>query len=354
MTVGPQEEEGFTPGVLFDRVGVKDATGSVSGLYLLDQGYSEELLKELYVQGNPALDDPLAAMFAGLRQGISLSLAIIENLVKTIIAQPSQVFLNIDHANTFLTAFIGGLNSQVTAHTEAIASLEEVTAAMGTTVAYVGDLQDMVTVARSQLVSPGPNGAAYVDVTQPFTVLDLIFGFTTPVFKPQVYLFSSTGDIYYTPVVVERVGTVHRLRWITGADTSLFSIDYYEMALCVYNPANGNIEKVWGSGNIKDGVAAVFNGAVEVEIPMGITQTTTPGQILFVAHQQVAPGVLQAARVFAAAPYGKIGRPATHLLDAACYIAPNYTLGIPSSIPFAGLARENRFIPWSAVSVVTS
>jgi hypothetical protein len=353
VTVGPQEDDGFTPGILFDQVGVKGADGSVPGLYALVQSNVEDMLKATYVQGNPKIDDPLESMYTDLREGVSLTLALFEKIVQGIIGQPSQLFLNIDHANTFLTLFIGGLNNQLTEHTEAITTLEQITAAMGTTVAYVGDLQDMVTVARSQLVSIGPYGAKSVDVVNPFSVLDLNFGFTMPAHKPTITLGSSTGTIYYTPVVVDRVGTVDRIRWFAGADTSIFSIDYYEIALCAYNPSNGNIEKVWGSGNIKDGVANTTTLS-EVEIPMGINQTTTPGQILFVAHQQVAPGLFQAARMFAAAPYGKIGRPNNLLLNAACYTRPGNTQGIPSSIPLSILTKENRFIPWAAVSVVTT
>src|SRR4029077_6484294 len=141
---------------------------------------------------------------------------------------------------------------------------------------------------------------------------------------------------------------VERIRWIVGSDTGIFAIDYYEIALCVYNPATGRIDKVWGSGNIKDGVANTTT-LREVEINMGLTQQCTPGQILFVAHQQTASGLLQETRTFGAAPWGKVGRPDELLLDAACYTI-SFSQGIPSSIFLSSLAKENRFLPWPAVS----
>ena len=254
----------------------------------------------------------------------------------------------------WLSDWSSGMALQLTEHTEAIATLNTIAAAMDTTQAYVGDLQDMVTVPRSQLTCWGGAAQASIDILTPFLIVG--GGFVKvnclPVFYPNVTPLASTGDIYYTPIIVDRVGDVGKIRWIVGADTSVFSIDYYEVALCAYNPSTGDIEKVWGSGDITS-AEADSSTLTEVEIDMALTgQSVTPGQILFVAHQQVAPGLLQAPRAFAAVPQGDIARP-SGLLDAACYVAPAYTQGIPSSIALSSLDKENRLFPWSAVTFVS-
>ena len=247
---------------------------------------------------------------------------------------------------------LGSIPLTLTEHTDAIATLTGVDPAMPTTAAYVGDLQDMVSVPRSQLVVTGLSSRKSQDVCNDYSILAALALKTTvlPVIYPNIFTGHTTGTIYYTPIVVDRHGYVGKLRWIVGADTSIFSIDYYEIALCVYNPANGNVEKVWGSGNIVDGVANTSD-LKEVEIDMGLTQTVTPGQLLFVAHQLVGPGLAQQPRAFAAAPQAGIGRPSSLLLDAASYWKSAYSEGIPSSISFASLSRENAYIPWAGVSV---
>jgi len=243
--------------------------------------------------------------------------------------------------------------SQVSTHaTEAIARLEEIGEATNTTVAYIGDIQDMVTVARALLVTLAPaDGRRTHDINEAIPS-SANLTYTMPSIRPPVYTGQTRGDIYYTPIVVDRNGWVDRLRWIVGADVTPFSLDYYEVALCVYNPDNGDIEKVWGSGNIKD-TAANTTTLTEAEIAMGINQACRPGQILFFAHQQVAPGLLQNTRALAAVPAGRVARPSSLLLDAACYIAEGHLTGIPSSIALSSLTKSNRFIPWGAVSVVT-
>ena len=175
-----------------------------------------------------------------------------------------------------------------------------------------------------------------------------------PTYKPDSTFTIGTATSYvdYTPIVVDRAGTVEKLRWIVGADASIFSINAYYMALCVYNPATGNVEKVWDSGDIKSGVADTST-LQEVEIDMGIDQECAPGQILFVAHMQLAPGALQSSRSFAAVPQAGIARPSTLLLDASSYRSPSRQTSIPSSISFASLTRVNSRIPWAAVSVDT-
>ncbi|MDZ7886541.1 MAG: hypothetical protein U5N53_28215 [Mycobacterium sp.] len=249
----------------------------------------------------------------------------------------------------------------LTEHTEAIARLDDIAAAANTTVAYVGDLQDMVTIGRGQLVCVGVEGAkgqnvlSEVDVGTrtsggDVTALNDLWVRSMPYVRP-----GASGNIYYVPIVTDRHGVPDKIRWIGGTDNSIFSGTYYEVALCGYNPTTGNLEKVWGSGNIKDTYANTSTLA-EIQIDMGldeedVAQHIKPGQLLFWCHQQYANGFGQSARSIAAAPQANVARPSGLLLDAACYVAPDFSQGIPSSISFASLTRENRFIPWGAVSV---
>ena len=248
-----------------------------------------------------------------------------------------------------------GVPTKLTEHTEAITRLDELAAASNSTVAYVGDLQDMVTIPRSQLVcvgeagNKGQNVLAAVSTGSGSQHTDLTTR-AMPYFRP-----GASGSIYYVPIVTDRLGIPDKIRWIGGTDNSIFSGTYYEVAVCGYNPTNGNVEKIWGSGNIKDTYANTSTLA-EIQIDMGlddedVAQRIKPGQLLFFCHQQYANGFGQSARSVAAAPQSNVARPAGLLLNAACYEAPNYSQGIPSSIPFASLSRENRFIPWGAISV---
>lgn len=354
----PGGRSDITPGPVQAAVSVDGVSNNaLPALDTLDQPTAEALLKSIYIRNNEKLDKPQRDIFSGVRSGIPYSLALIESLVQAIIGAPGQLFLNIGHANGILRLFMGGIQTELTDHTEAIANLNTVTAAMNTTAAYVGDQQDMVTIDRGGLHAPAPRitsgNVKSVDVVSGFglgAALGVTIG-ALPVFTPDCPLAQSRGTIYYTPIIVNRKGTIDRLRWIVGADTAIGAINYYEMSLCVYNPANQNIEKVFGSGDIKDGVANT-TALKEVSIGMGLNQHVTPGQILFVAHQQVAPGAFQNPRTFAAVPQGGVGREPANILDAWCFTAFRFTQGIPSSIALADLDRENRFVPWSAVTVL--
>lgn len=242
-----------------------------------------------------------------------------------------------------------------TEHTEAIATLEEI-AALNSSPAYLADIQDMVTVPRRDCAVYGEELSSYTDILAGIQcpISTHYHYLNTSVIRPGVVVGASKGTIYYTPVIVDRIGALLGIRWMTGPDY-LFSIDYYEMALCALSTTSGNIVKLWGSGNIKDGLPASSGGLIEayIEFDFDPAQITTPGQILFVAHQQTAPGGLQQPRRLAAAMAPNAGRP-DQILDAATYLAPAYTQGIPSSISFDSLTRENRFIPWGAVRVDTS
>ena len=255
----------------------------------------------------------------------------------------------------------------------AIANIEEIGAASSTTPAYVADIQDMATIPRSQLTTFAISGSVNstligghthsISSGATSTGITMIgshthednFGVSVqlPVYTPDRLNFSSTSYVDFTPIVVDRAGVVKKLRWIVGADTAIFGIDAYYVALCVYNPETLAVEKVWDSGNIKDGVANTST-LQEVEIDMGIDQHCTPGQVLYFAHQQIAPGTLQGTRSFAAVPQAGIARPSTLLLDACTYRSNTRLGSIPSSIARSNLTRINTRTPWAAVSVDTT
>ncbi|QMU22083.1 hypothetical protein [Gordonia rubripertincta] len=265
----------------------------------------------------------------------------------------------------------GGMNTRLGEVEEAIADLGDIAPTSPTTPAYVADIDDMATCARDDLVAwtastsggSHSHGAGTLDANTSTGDVSGSTSAATPNISVDISLvpakytparvqFSSVAPVDYTPIVVDRNGIVKKLRWRVGNDTSIFSIDAYYVALCVYNPATGNIEKVWDSGNIKDGVANT-SSLQEVAIDMGIDQVCTPGQILFVAHQQIAPGVVQATRTWACKPQpsSTAARPG-QLLDSWYFRSGNQG-SIPSSIALSSLSRRNDCIPWAAVSVDT-
>lgn len=347
--VMPNGEAGVTLGPLQEIVSLVGANGAIPAMAGLDQPAAEDILKQLYILDNVDLGALIEIVFSGLRAGISLPLALLELLANALTGAVSgTTYFSVGHAEAALET----VGETITEHTAAIANLNAVAAATNTTVAYVGDIQDMVTAPRVDLRTLGVNDGRKAQIITDFLAASSDLAWMMPIILPPYVFSSSVGNIYYSPIVVDRHGTVDKIRWIVGGDTSIFSIDYYEIALCVYNPDTLAIEKVWGSGNIKDAEASTTTLA-EVAISMGIDQECSPGQVLFFAHQQTAPGLFQNTRAFAAVPQGNVGRPASMLLDAACYKAVNHSQGIPSTIDLSALTRENKFIPWGAVSVLS-
>ncbi|QKY80028.1 hypothetical protein SEA_DOGGS_27 [Gordonia phage Doggs] len=252
---------------------------------------------------------------------------------------------------------------------EAIANLEEVAPTSPVTPAYVADINDMATCSRDDLFTYVINGsgshnhgAGTLDAntstgnitgsTSNANIGSLSLDLVPAKYKPPVVLLSSASPVDYTPIIVDRAGPVDQFRWRVGNDTSLFGVDAYFVGLCIYNPANGNLEKIWDSGDIKDGVANTTS-LTEVALAMGIGQQVTPGQILFASHLQIAPGAFQGARSWACKPQpGNTARPG-QLLNAWYYRTPGNHSSIPSSVSFASLQRRNDCIPWAAISVNT-
>ncbi|MBU8830822.1 glycine-rich domain-containing protein [Mycolicibacterium goodii] len=80
--------------------GTPGATGGLSKLPEWDQPTVEALLKALYVQQNGAIQNPLATVYNGLRQGISLPLAVLESLINRLMGT-NHMFLSVEHALAF-------------------------------------------------------------------------------------------------------------------------------------------------------------------------------------------------------------------------------------------------------------
>ncbi|ALY07660.1 hypothetical protein SEA_CLARK_26 [Gordonia phage Clark] len=258
----------------------------------------------------------------------------------------------------------GLMNNRLEEVEEVIADLGDIAATSPVTPAYVADINDMATCSRDDLVrwtaSSHTHGAGgyqastttgNVAGTSGATVVTLNPGPAT--YKPAAPTGSSSAPVDFTPIVVDRYGIVKKLRWRVGNDSSLFGIDAYYMALCVYDPADGLIKKVWDSGNVKDGVANTTTLS-EVGVNLGIDQACTPGQILFVAHQQIAPGLFQETRTYACKPQASGAARPGQLLDAWYFRTPGNVGSIPSSVSLASLSRRNDCIPWAAVEVDTS
>ncbi|UXA19560.1 hypothetical protein [Mycobacterium sp. SMC-4] len=285
------------------------------------------------------------------------------NIVELILQQVTLALrghLTNGHSFSQLRGWGVGIEQVLTENTSAIVDLQDVAAAMRTTLAYVGDEQQMVSVPRCLLTIPTISGSTsppksrnILDAVE-FVYTGALHHSTLPVIYPATAGGSTLGTIYYTPIIADREGLVEGMAWIGGADTSIFSIDYYEIALCVLDVDTGMINKVWGSGNIKDAEASV-NTSQPQELYKAIVDDTpqecAPGQILFAAHQQIAPGVFQTPRAIGAVPGANIARGSALRLDAWCYKADSHSQGIPSSISFAGLTRENRFCPWFGLRV---
>jgi len=297
------------------------------------------------------IDGFFGEVFDGLGEGVKFIMALVTKLAQALtFGAPPLSFPNLAAAFDWLNQ----IPLQLTEHTEAIANLEDIAAAGRATAAYVGDLTDMVTAPRTLMIGYGSGGASGSGHTHPVVCPAMKPGYANGVGAP------SLGDIWFTPVVVDRTSYVTKMRWVGGADPSIFGMQWYEIALMIFDPASGNLVKAWTSGNIKDTTAAAST-LQELEVDMTaaapgtggtgpISQQVSPSQILFIAIQQVAPGFGQSARSVGYVPQAGIGRPSTLILDASVYIAPLYTQGIPSSIAFSSLTKNNTFIPWGAVA----
>lgn len=155
------------------------------------------------------------------------------------------------------------------------------------------------------------------------------------------------GTIGYVPLFVNRFCKPRRLKLITGSSGwSLFSIDYWKVALCVYNPNTGNVEKVWDGGDRK---SEITTAAKLHAFDMGTLGDVAPGTILFAAQLQNA-GLIVSTRPIAALWQPGLQDPSAELLTAPFYQLTGQT-DIPSSVPLSSLSANNDVLPWMGVGV---
>lgn len=267
-------------------------------------------------------------------------------------------------------------NTAVTANNNANQALTEIgniQSAAVATPAWVSNLTDMASVPRALLIpQPGTTTGSYTvsgttggggshscsDASHSHTNHTHSFSDgshthsmskSMPAYKPFAnnVAGNSYGTVYYTPIVCDRTGTLDKLRFITGPDSIAFSIDEYWLAVCAYNPLNGNIEKVWQSSNLKNSIG---DDRAEIEVALGLSQTVEPAKVLFIAHLQRQPAIGGSTRNVAAVPQPGVSRPTSVLLRAPCYSQSNQT-SIPNSVSLSSLSFELDFLPWYALSV---
>lgn len=300
------------------------------------------------VTGIPDSDENDAgSMIRGFFDGISSALTGTSN------PNPGDSFL------TGIWQLLGGLKTESANNAAAIQQLESLLGAAAPTPAWVSNLTDMASVPRALLI-PAYYGGSHDHGSGSYSANSTtgsVTGYSSstsldgsmPSYKPVANnsLGNSTGTVYFTPIVADRTGTIDKLRFITGPDSLVFSIDEYYLALFGYNPTNGNIEKLWQSANLKNDIGTA---RAEVEISLGLNSTVQPAQILFVAHMQRQPSIGGSTRSVAAVRQPGVSRPSSVLLRASCYELSGQT-GIGSSYALSSLSMQNNYIPWYAISV---
>ena len=215
---------------------------------------------------------------------------------------------------------------------DAITDLTAVMAAAKATQAWVGNYNDMATVPRVLLTD----------------------GQELTKFSPQVtkFVYPGPGTTYYTPIISDREGDLDKFRFITGADSTLYGIDAYFVALMIYDIPAGKFRTIWNPGDIKNAMGSTLS---EVSISMGLSGTAAriaPGQILIAAHQQSAQALAQSPRSVAWVPQSGVARTNDVLLPGAYWSSPSAENGISSEVNVSGLNSKNDGIPWFAVSVL--
>ncbi|AXQ51866.1 minor tail protein [Gordonia phage Catfish] len=255
-----------------------------------------------------------------------------------------QVGATVDDIRARVEAMLGGIaanSTTIVEHTEAIAELASIAAA-GTAItpAYVSNLDEMATVPRRDCVDWVKNGEN----------IDRVIGRFTPSVQGQIS--GVGGVVYYVPLPVDRDGIPNRLRFVSRKDGSwaVDDIADHRVDLCVLNPETQAIEKVTDNGNLRD-LGAAQDSELTVPLSLGENNRVKPGQLLFIAHQQRAPGFAQGPRWVMAAPNPNISRAAGVLPRYAMYRTTGFMSAIPSSIPIADLTGLNDWIMWFAVGM---
>lgn len=218
-------------------------------------------------------------------------------------------------------------------------------AAQRATPAYVGNETDMASFPRSMLFLPA-HSHGYSDddgtsTTNSTTSTEGGAG-VLPSFTP------NDGAIYYTPIWVDRKGTLDKFRVIAGGsgwfNLGLNSL-YYGLYSFARSGQDGTLTKVWDSGNIQSSTNVSQRQEFSFQLPATAVE---PGQLLFMATVQNRV-FLGGGRPVAALPQGGVQRPADVLLRGSCYTSSGTTL--PGSATLSGLSINTSWLPWFAASV---
>ncbi|QOC55725.1 minor tail protein [Gordonia phage Archimedes] len=265
--------------------------------------------------------------------------------------------------NTAITAKTTAVQAQLDA-SAALANIAELKAAAIATQAWVSNLNDVVSVPRALLIpqvtgtgsvtvsgttgsggttTAGPHTHSFNDGAHSHTIQKAL-----PSYKPTAnnVAGNSTGSAYFTPIVSDRNGTARKLRFITGPDSLVFSIDEYWLGLYSFDVSSRTLSRIWLSSNLKNSIGD-DRAEVEVAIP---NIPVVPASIVFVGHMQRQPSLGGSTRNVAAVPQGGVSRPSSVLLRASCYALGGLT-AMPTSVNLDDMSMINDFIPWYALSV---
>jgi hypothetical protein len=80
------------------QFGVTGNDGSIPGQAGMDQPTVTDILKAQHVRDSPSIQGPLGIIYNGLRAGISMPLAILENAYNALSDAGEQIFLTVEHA----------------------------------------------------------------------------------------------------------------------------------------------------------------------------------------------------------------------------------------------------------------
>lgn len=144
MGIIPNGEEGITPGPIQEATGVTGGVG-IQRLATLDQPQAENMLKQMFVLDNLGFNDVLSIIYNGLRQGVSMALAIVEAVVKNITGlSPETIFLSIEHALTTLQGWGNSIGQALSDLGTALSQIGE---------AFKGNVIDPITDAVEDIAN---------------------------------------------------------------------------------------------------------------------------------------------------------------------------------------------------------
>lgn len=333
--------------------GIED--GAANFTNLLDQllhdpasllGTLPQSLVDGLTTGLNTIRDQILSVITNVIQGIRGVPFVGNNIADALLAMLNEVA---GLQNTAVTAKTTAVQAQLDA-SAALANISELKAAAIATQAWVSNLNDVVSVPRALLIPSDITGSTAIGSGQ-YAHSHGAVGLELsglPSYKPYAnnVLGNSTGTCYFTPIVSDRYGTARKLRFITGPDSLMFSIDEYWLGLYSFDLDSRTLTRIWLSSNLKNSIGD-DRAEVETAIP---DIPVVPASIVFVGHMQRQPSLGGSTRNVAAVPQGGVSRPSSVLLRASCYELGGQT-AMPTTVGLDSLGFQNGYIPWYALSV---